>query len=227
MSLVAVIPAYNEESKIASTVSKTKHYVDEVVVVDDGSSDNTVGIARNSGARVISHKANKGAGAAIRTGLKYAVKNGYSVAVVLGGDDQDNPSEIPLLLKAIEDGSDFVQGSRYKKGIRNQPLFRIISTKLFSAFFSFVVGHKVTDASNGFRAFRTHILEKIDLSPKWLDKYELEPYLQIQALKKGYRYKEVPVSKYFNKEKGYTKMTPIISWYRICRPMFRELFQKP
>ena len=223
--VIAIIPAYNEEAKIGDTVSKTLGYVDEVVVVNDGSSDKTAEKAKLSGATLLSHPNNKGAGASIRTGINYAIENGCSTIIVLGGDDQDNPAEIPMLLKSIEDGYDFVQGSRYLKGIKNQPFFRTLSTRLFTAFFKLATKQKVTDASNGFRAFKVNVVRSIDISPDWLNKYELEPYLLIQTLKSKFKYKEVPVSKYYGRKKGYSKMKPIVSWYSICRPMLREFFK--
>jgi len=84
------------------------------------------------------------------------------------------------------------------------------------------VGYPLTDASNGFRAYKVSSLKKIDFSAEWLNKYELEPYMLLQAIKKRYKIKEVPVSKYYNKKDGYSKMKPIVDWWRICRPLIRK-----
>jgi len=160
LKTLAVIPAFNEQGKIGITVRKAKPFVDKVLVADDCSKDKTAAEAKKAGAIVISHKANQGAGAAIRTGIDYAIRHGFDVCIDMGGDDQDNPDEIPRLMKEISAGFDFVQGSRWlSEGKRvNIPLFRVITTKSYSFFFSILEGFPITDGSNGFRAFRTKML---------------------------------------------------------------------
>ena len=88
--------------------------------------------------------------------------------------------------------------------------------------FRLIVGYHLTDASNGFRAYKISFLKEIDFSAEWLNRYELEPHMLIQAIKKGYKVREVPVSKYYKKEYGYSKMKPFVDWWRICRPLFRR-----
>ncbi len=221
---VAVIPAYNEKGKIGITVKKTVPFVKKVVVVDDCSGDNTKEEAESAGAFVIRHAVNKGAGAAIRTGIDYAIKNRFDVVLVLGGDDQDNPDESVRHFAKIAKGYDFVQGSRYlDKGFtENLPMFRRITTKGYSLFFKIITGHRITDGTNGFRAFRTSIFKdkRIRMWQKWLNRYELEPYLYYMTLHLGYKVCEVPVTKrYPVGKKGYTKMVPLLDWWRITRPL--------
>lgn len=223
MKTVLILPAYNEEGKIGKVVSKSKPYVDRVVVVDDGSNDRTAKEAKNAGAFVIIQPVNMGAGAAIRAGFEYGIANNFDVCVVMGGDDQDNPNEIPLLLEKIRQGYDFVQGSRYVRHeqTENMPLFRRVTTKGYSLFFRLVTGFPVTDGSNGFRAIRTSILKTMRLKQDWLNRYELEPYVFYQAIKKGYRVIEVQVTKRYPKQRktGFTKMKPFKDWWRITRPL--------
>lgn len=192
--------------------------------MNDCSSDNTREEALLAGATVITHKRNKGAGGAIRTGIDYAIKNNFDIVLVLGGDDQDNPDESYRHFKKIEEGYDFVQGSRYlDKGFtENLPLFRRITTKGYSWFFKIITGHTITDGTNGFRAFRTSLFKdkRINLWQDWLERYELEPYLYYMCLKLGYKVTEVPVTKRYPKgKKGYTKMIPLLDWWRITRPL--------
>ena len=112
MSKVAVLlPAYNEEVSIASMVLLSLQYADEVIVIDDGSSDRTSEVSRLAGATVLSHTTNKGKGAALKTGFKYA--QDYDIIVTIDADGQHNPSEIPDVIKPImEDRADIVNGSR-------------------------------------------------------------------------------------------------------------------
>jgi dolichol-phosphate mannosyltransferase len=220
-----VIPALNEEGKIGRLVRRfPAGVVDEVIVVSDGSSDGTVAEAQAAGARVIEHPVNRGVGAAIRTGTEQASADGFDVVVVMGGDDQDDPNEIAALVGPIERGeADFVQGSRRLEGRRtvDMPFFRRVTTKLYSLVFRLATGFPSTDATNGFRAFRTDLVrdERINLRQDWLDTYELEPYLFYQSIRAGYRVQEAQVTKSYDRELGYSKMTPGRDWWRILRPI--------
>lgn len=224
MKTAVVIPALNEASVIARVVRGVlrRPEVNAVWVVDDGSSDGTARLARRAGARVIVHPRNRGVGAALRTGFRAAVRAGYGTIVVMGADDQDNAGEIPRLLAKLDAGFDFVQGSRWlsRGRVVNIPLFRRVTTIVYSAIFTAVSGRRITDGTNGFRAFRTRVLRGIDLGQKWLDTYELEPYLYWNVIRRGYRVGEAPVTKRYPKSgRGYTKMKPFRDWWRILRPL--------
>lgn len=222
---ICVIPAFDEAGKIGRLIRRFGEApVEEVVVVSDGSADATAAEARAAGARVIEHSRNRGVGAAIRTGIDDALERGFDFVLVMGGDDQDDPAEIERLLLPLEQGSaDLVQGSRRLDGRRtlDMPLFRRVTTKLYSAIFRATTGFRSTDATNGFRAFRTAIVAdpRIRLDQEWLDTYELEPYLLYQAVRCGYRVQEVAVTKRYDRDLGYTKMTPGADWWRILRPL--------
>ena len=108
---LAVIPCYNEEITIGSMVIRARRFVDRVLVVDDGSSDDTARTARQAGAIVISHKNNKGKSSGIKTGFRYALDNGFEYVVTIDGDGQHNPDEIPALLKnVVNNGNDISIG---------------------------------------------------------------------------------------------------------------------
>jgi dolichol-phosphate mannosyltransferase len=170
---------------------------------------------------VVRRPINEGVGAALRAGFKEARAGGAGIIVVLGGDDQDNPEEIPRLLAPLKDGKDFVQGSRWRTGGRteNINLFRWMTTRMYSVFFRWCTGFPCTDGTNGFRAFRADILDRIDLEAVWLNAYELEPYLFYHAVR-NFKAVEVPVTKRYPLHKGgYTKMVPFKSWWSILRPL--------
>jgi dolichol-phosphate mannosyltransferase len=228
LSVMAMAPVLDEEQKIAEVVRRTpREVVDAVLVVDDGSTDRSAEVARSLGAQVLPMGRTVGVGAALRAGFHHALGQGYDVVVVMAGNNKDSPEEIPLLLDPIADGrSDFVQGSRFLKKNANfgaMPLYRRIATRIHPLLFSLVARRWVTESTNGFRAIHRRILAdpRLDLSPSWLDEYELEPYLYLRSIRLGYRTAEVPVTKIYPPRRlGQTKMKPISGWWSILRPLF-------
>lgn len=160
--IAAAIPAYNEEKYIGTIVLKTKQYVDETIVVDDGSSDQTAKVARLAGATVVQHGQNKGYGASIRTLLAEAKKKDIGILVLLDGDFQHNPDEIPELIKPISEGFDLVIGSREQQK-KNIPGYRRIGQKVIARFSRTLSGEELTDSESGFRVFSRKAIELLEL----------------------------------------------------------------
>jgi dolichol-phosphate mannosyltransferase len=225
--VMAMAPANNEELKIGHVVARTpREVVDCVLVVDDGSTDTTAQVARDEGAEVLSMGRICGVGAAIRSGLKHAREQGYDIAVIMAGNNKDNPAEIPRLLDPICDGeADLVIGSRYLPGGGyggDMPLYRKFATRLHPWLMSFLTRKKLTETTNGFRAIRLTCLDdpRINLDQAWLDGYSLEVYILYKMIVCGFRHKEVPCTKIYPPRKiGNTKMRPIFGWWDILRPV--------
>jgi dolichol-phosphate mannosyltransferase len=222
--VLIVIPAYNEQGKIGSVVSKiAPDMADRIVVVNDCSTDQTAAEAEKAGALVISHQQNQGVGAGIRTGIDYALANGFDIIAILSGDDQHDPQDLYGVLKLIQvDGYDFVQGSRRLGGLQapNINLFRRILTWVYAKVFWLFTGFKCTDATNGGRAFLTSIFQNksINIWQEWLNTYQLEPYLFYKVVKARYKVTEAPMKIIYH-DKGTTKMKPFRDWWRIFQPM--------
>jgi len=235
MNKILVCPvAFNEGIKIQKVIENflASHVRQDAdfLIVDDGSSDTTsdiIGSYASQGIMTIKHPQRRGVGAAIRTAIHHAADQGYEAIVIMAGNNKDHPDEIPRLTEPIlKEGYDFIQGSRYLEGQRiggDMPAYRKLATKLHPWLLSFFLKTKLTDSTNGFRAMRLAIFkdEAIDIDQSWLDTYELEPYLLFKAIKQGYRFKEVAVTKiYPPKKMGYTKMKPIVGWWSILKPIF-------
>ena len=226
MRVLAATFAYNEGEKIRRTLARhpaTRSY--DLLVADDGSTDGALA-GVDSSITVLRNETNQGIGAAMKRVFAYALDRRYDVLVIHAGNDKDEPLEIPRLLAPIAaDAADFVQGSRYLGGggFGNMPGYRVLGTRVIHPLASSIaVGKRITDSTNGFRAFRTSILRdaRIGWRQPWLDRYELEPFLLLRTIQLGYRHCEVPVTKiYPGRELGYTKMRPILDWWSILRPI--------
>jgi dolichol-phosphate mannosyltransferase len=226
--VLMIAPAYDEEAKIGEVVRRCpRDVVDEMLVVDDGSTDRTVEVARAAGARVISMGYVAGVGAAIRRGFEVARTEGFDIVTVIAGNNKDDPGEVTRLLDPICDGAcDFVMGSRFLAGGGyggDMPAYRKVATRLHPFLVGLLTGRRITESTNGYRAIKASVLAdpRINLCQAWLDQYELEVYLLIRVLKLGYRTCEVPVSKiYPPRAIGNTKMRPVIDWWKMLRPVF-------
>jgi hypothetical protein len=190
--VLVVIPCYNEEVSIGSVVLRSLAYADKVVVVDDGSHDKTAEIARLAGAEVILHEVNKGKGAGIRTAFEYAKSIGAEALVLIDGDGQHNPDEIPLLLEPILKGeADMVNGSRFLvKNRHNVPKYRRVGQDLLTLATNAGSGQKITDSQNGFRAFAGNSFDCFSFQENGMG---IESEMLIDAAQSNLRIREVQI----------------------------------
>ncbi|MFH1850110.1 MAG: glycosyltransferase family 2 protein [archaeon] len=213
---------YNEEGKIGSVIRRIPHFVDHVIAVDDASTDSTGREARHAGAQLITNDRRMGPGAVLKTAFRRALDADADFIVVIAGDNQDDPAEIGKLLDQLLRGFDICLGSRYLAP-HKAPFPRSAYLALYNWFFRAVTGASLTDASNGFRAYRSGVLASLLQDVTDHDSYDLEPMLLLKALRNRCAICEVPVHKTYRGK--YSKMKPLIDWYRISRPVFSEVFR--
>ncbi len=157
-----VIPVYNEEMSVGGVVGEIRAAgIDwDILAVDDGSTDATRDVLGALNVTLISHPINLGYGAAVQTGLRHAVRRGYGTVVLMDGDGQHDPSQIPVLLKALDDGADIAIGSRFLgDGGYRIPLVRRAAIGFFSVLAKVLGGTRIRDVTSGFQAMRKGVAE--------------------------------------------------------------------
>jgi glycosyltransferase involved in cell wall biosynthesis len=188
--IIAVIPAYNEAARIGEVVAKTRVRVDEVAVIDDGSTDNTAAVAERAGAKVLQHEQNRGKGSAIATGLDYFGRSGAEFAVFLDADGQHDSEEIPKFIEAARAmNADVVIGTRMME-TRDMPLVRRLTNQFTSWVTSRLARATIPDSQCGFRLIRRSVLPHLSLSS---GRFETETEMLIQAGRAGHGIVSVPV----------------------------------
>ncbi|MFH1917266.1 MAG: glycosyltransferase family 2 protein [Nanoarchaeota archaeon] len=193
MDVAIVIPAYNEERSIGAVVKglRQKGYCD-IIVVDDGSKDKTGRIAERAGALVLRHVINRGQGAALKTGIDYAVHVGANVIVTFDADGQHRVEDIPAMIAPVKKGlCDVTLGSRFLKKKSNVPFLKRLVLKGGILFNWLIYGVCLSDAHNGFRALSKKAAERIDITA---DKMEHASEILEELKKKHLKYREVPVT---------------------------------
>ena len=198
-----IIPAYNEEQSIAEVIKRAKNIkinnnVEIVtLVINDGSRDDTERLAREAGTDIIvSHRINRGLGAAIRTGIRTSIEGGADLAVMLDADCEYAPEEIPSLIEPLlRDEADYVLGSRFMGSIRAMKTIRRLGNLFLTCILMLFTGKKITDGQTGLRAFKRRALENSEI----IHDYNYAQVLTIDLLRKGFRMKEVPISYSFRK----------------------------
>ncbi|MBS3926347.1 MAG: glycosyltransferase family 2 protein [Nitrosarchaeum sp.] len=189
---IACIPAYNEESHIERLVESAKKHVDQVVVCDDGSTDNTVHLAKKAGAIIISHPKNKGYGASIISLFDYARKNNAETMITLDGDGQHNPDQIPLLLNPLtQHNVDVVIGSRFLNQNTDTPGYRKRGIKIITSAANYGADLKVSDSQSGFRAYSKNAIDAIHPTE---DGMSVSTEILLKISNKGLSLAEVPIT---------------------------------
>ena len=222
--IIAAMPAYNEGKYIGTMVLNTRQYVDEVIIIDDGSTDDTSKIASLAGAEVVRHSQNRGYGAAILSIFDEARKRDPDILVILDADSQHNPQEIPNIIQPILNGCDVVIGSREKQASKI-PFYRRLGQKVISSSVNILSKNHLTDSECGFRAFSRKAIFALDLKENGM---AISAETVAEANRCNLKIAEVPVSVTYNKDSstlnpvthGLSVITRILVMMSEGRPLF-------
>ncbi|MFC7371306.1 glycosyltransferase family 2 protein [Fictibacillus iocasae] len=197
VKVIVFLPAYNEEKSVADVISRIPrnfhpNVMVEVLVVDDGSKDRTVAAAVEAGADyVISHQANKGLGAAVRTGLQECSSRGAHIGVMIDADNEYPADEIPELIQPILDGeADYVMGSRFLGTIDGMKLHRRLGNYVFTLLQCILLQKVIYDGQSGMRAFSSSALKEAEI----IHDYNYAQVITLNLVRKGFKLKEIPIT---------------------------------
>ena len=213
MRTCALIPAFNEAPYIANVVKGTQPHVEQVVVIDDGSSDETAQVAQAAGATCLRSETNCGKASALRTGIAFACAQNFTHAITLDGDGQHLPEDVPVMLRVAEQtGADLVIGARSFDRAR-MPRARYYSNTIGSRLASALVGCEIRDSQSGFRLFRLDKLRETKLRSR---SYELEMEILIKMARSGCTIAHAPVHMVYDDGQARSKMKPVRDTISIC-----------
>lgn len=221
MKCCVLIPTLNESKTIGGLVSDILNKGYDVTVIDDGSSDNTADIAKDNGAHVIRHKQNKGKGASLRDGFDHALNSGYDAVIIVDGDGQHNPEDIPRFIsEAQSNGADIVIGNRMDSS-RSMPVLRRITNLCLSRFISNTCGQEIPDTQCGFRLIKTDLFRSLHLTTS---KFETESEILIKAGKYNFKILSIPIKSIYKGE--LSTINPIKDAFRFVRLILTIKFKK-
>jgi len=218
----AFVPAYNAATHIEEVLASIKRYIPprNIIVVDDGSTDDTASVAERSGVLVVRHEVNRGKGGAIRTAVeRLSTLSDIDAVVMLDADGQHDPQEIPRFAEEFMKGTtDIIVGNRMAaRG--GMPAIRVLTNRLTSAIVSLRAGQRIPDSQNGYRLVRASLIRRLDLVTS---RYEIDSELIIKACHAGGRASSIPVSTIYGSEKS--AIRPFHDSIRFIALVMRSLF---
>jgi len=220
--ICVVIPAYNVESTIAEVVSQVSQFIDpdQIIVINDGSIDQTGIVAENAGVLVLHNQVNQGKGFSLKKGFRHAIENGYDAVITIDGDLQHDPQEIPKFINCyIKTIADLVLGDR-TGDLSSMPLDRQFINKTTSLIISILTGQRVRDSQSGYRLIKTNVIKKIKLAS---NRYETESELLVKALLTGCKIAHVSIKTIYNEQPSHIHR--FVDTLRFIRVVLRSLIR--
>lgn len=221
MKICVIIPVYNEADTIGSLVDAIKKKGLDIIVIDDGSTDNSGKIAFGCGAEVIKHGTRKGKGASLKDGFRYVLERDYEGAITMDGDGQHDPQDLDAFLSAInQHGVCVINGNRMNN-VHNMPFVRRKTNQFMSFLISSVIHFRIPDTQCGYRYIHRSILKQLQLVS---NDFEIETEILMKACKQGFAIHSVPVKTIYRNEKS--KINPAKDTWRFFKYFIKELLGK-
>ena len=217
MKILAVIPAFNAANSLPGLLHRIKSRIADILVVDDGSVDQTSSVALQTGVNVLRHKINKGKGAALKTGFASALVSSFDAVITIDADGQHDPDDIPRFIQAHADScADVIIGSR-RENKGGMPWPRRISNWSTSRILSSILNTEIEDSQCGYRLISRAVLESVKLDS---DKFDLESEIIIKAVRAGFKIRFLHVKSNYDTASG-SHIRPLIDTIRWCRMMLK------
>lgn len=221
MRVLVIIPAYKAASSLPELIRRIAVHskLHDVLIVEDGSPDETYDVARKTGAVVIRHEVNQGKGGALRTGFAYALKNGYDGVITIDADLQHDPDLLPEFKRMAEnDGAHLIIGTR-ERNLRNMPFERFMTNHITSLIISCFSGRFVRDSQSGYRYISAQAIRRIRLEST---RYDLESEFLFKSGRAGYSAHELLIPTIYTGSESY--INPLVDTGRFIKLMFKSLF---
>lgn len=219
MKSFILMPVYNGTEYIKDVLEKINLLHLSVLVVDDGSIDDSADVARAYKAEVIKHEVNQGKGAAIRTGISHLKGKEYDVVIMMDSDGQHEPHEIEHFIKKYKESEAPVIIGNRMTDTKKMPLLRKLTNQFMSSVISKICRQNIPDSQCGFRLISKEVIDNIDLESS---NYEIESEMLIKAAAKGYRIESIPISTVYRHEQSY--INPFIDTVRFTKLLFNVFF---
>jgi glycosyltransferase involved in cell wall biosynthesis len=218
MKACVIIPTYNEAKEIGNVIRRLRQQNLDVVVIDDGSKDNTCLIAKENGASVIRNEINEGKGASLIKGFNYAIENNFDAVITMDGDGQHIPEEVSNFINAAGHSlAGLLIGDRMALS-KGMPVLRWLTNKVMSWLISKAAGQPIPDTQCGFRLIKTEALKKIQLKTK---KYETESEIIFKISRAGYQIKSIPIKTVY--QNGRSHINPFIDTLRFFKFLIKGI----
>ncbi|MBI4436975.1 MAG: glycosyltransferase family 2 protein [Candidatus Omnitrophica bacterium] len=213
--IAALVPALNEEKTLGSLIPEIQRWLPHVIVVDDGSTDQTAEVSKKNGAHVIVHPKNLGKGMALRSGFQYLLEKDFEGCVILDGDGQHSPQDLPSFITAVQDPKvGVVVGNRMGE-TATMPFVRRLTNRFMSFALSRLLQEEIPDTQCGFKFVRSDLLRVLELKAS---KYEIESEVLIEAKRRGFRIVSVPVHTIYGDQKS--SIHPLRDTYLFLRLLY-------
>ncbi len=217
MKTCVLIPVHNEVRTIGYLVQKIKKKNLDVVVVDDGSQDNSGQAAKENGAFVLKHQAKLGKGYSLREGFLYAIQNNYDGVITMDGDGQHDVDDLGQFVNQSQKNDGCIITGNRMNNSRGMPFVRFLTNRIMSGILSLMCRQNIPDSQCGYRYISTRVLKDIDLT---CDDFEIESEVLIKASKKGFKIYSVPVKTIYEDE--YSKIHPVHDTIRFITYLIKE-----